>query len=306
VAVVHLQAARWAETEKCLARVREMSRLMGFSRRWEEATTQFSTARLLAGRFDEADRLNHELLGTVERADPQSQCWAVVRQAELFLLHGRLADAVRSAREGEHWCRAGLQRDEWVYALGPLALALLRSDDLRGARDAADRCAEWIDKGSAPIFYNVFAYAAVVEVYFALWRRAAGNERAFLLAAARRAVRRLGSIARAMPIAAPRAQLWRGLEAIHCGAGARRARRFFQASLERAERLDMSYDQGLALAALGQHASQDGAQARRALEAAAAIFQRIGATHDLDGVERLLRTGGPIGGSASPRVELRS
>jgi serine/threonine protein kinase len=289
VAVVHLQAARWPETEECLERVRAMSHRLGFNRRWEEATTQFSTARLLAGRFDDASRLNDELLGAVERADPQSRCWAVVRRAELWLLRGDVPAAVRAAEDGERLCHDGLQRDEWVYALGPLALSLLRSGDLTRARAIADRCAEWIEKGNAPIFYNVFAYAAVAEVYFELWKRAPDQERAALLSAGRTAVRRLGSIARAMPIAAPRAELWRGMERLYNGAKTHRAARCFLKSAERADRLGMPYDRALALAALGEHASATAADARERLAEAASLFRSAGAIYDLGRVERLLQ-----------------
>jgi serine/threonine protein kinase/tetratricopeptide (TPR) repeat protein len=299
VAIVHLNAARWLATEQCMERVRAMSRRLGFSRRWEEATSLFSTARLIAGRFEEADTLNQELLATVDRADPQSRCWAVVRLAELALLRGDPSAAVMAARQGEGHCQEGLQRDEWVFTLGALALGLLRTGQLEAARDVADRCAGWIDKGSTPVFYNVFAYAAVAEVYFSLWQAAPIAKQPSLLAAFRRSVGRLRSIGRAIPIAAPRAAFWSGVLALHAetgqrsGAHARRAERQLRSCIVRARRLQMPYDEALGLAALGEYGLAGPVQSSHALETAFRMFERAGASHDLARVQRLLTRSPP-------------
>src|SRR5581483_10592396 len=108
VALVNLQAGRWDEMRDLLEKVGAMARRMGFNRRREEALAQFSTASFLTGRFADAARLNQALTGTVDRADPQAKCWAVVRDAELRLIEGDVAGALGAAREGEGVCRRGL------------------------------------------------------------------------------------------------------------------------------------------------------------------------------------------------------
>jgi hypothetical protein len=281
VALVHLQAGRWAEMSTELDHVRTVARQIGFSRRWEEATSQFSTARFLNGRFEDAAALNDELSSTIERADPQSKCWAVVREAELHLVRGDPTSALDAARQGERWCEQGLGFAEWIYTLGPLALAYLRTGDRAAARAAADRCAEWMRKGSAPVFYNIFAYAAVAEVYLALSaetddpgaRRKLGDH-------ARRAVRRLRLTGRAMAIAAPRAYLWRGILAARLDGRPLQAQRLFNDSLLRARRLGLAHDEAMALAALGETAT-DRAEGRLQLAEAARIFRRLGARANL-------------------------
>jgi hypothetical protein len=181
-----------------------------------------------------------------------------------------------------------------VYALGALALALLRTEQLDAARDMADRCASWIDKGSTPVFYNLFAYAAVAEVHFSLWQVAPIAQRPSSWATFRRSVGRLLSIGRAIPIAAPRAALWAGVLAFHAGtglgsrAGARRAARRLRNCIARARRLQMPYDEALGLAALGEYNLAGAGQSSRALEAAAEMFERAGASHDLARVQRWL------------------
>jgi serine/threonine protein kinase/tetratricopeptide (TPR) repeat protein len=282
VALVHLQSCRWEEMRDALERVRTIAGGMSFSRRWEEGTSQLSTGWLLAGNLSEATRLNDELLVSVERADPQSKCWAVVRQAELSVLKGDWAAALERGREGERLCRQDLGHAEQVYTLGPLMLARLNSGDLTGARDAADRCAGWIAKMSAPVFYNVFAHAAVAEVYISLYAR--GGDRA-VARAAHKAVRQLAAIARPMKVAAPRAALWRGMERLIVKGDRKGAARYFQESLHRARQLRMPYDQGVALAALGEHAGLSPDETTTRLTEAASILRGIGALHDLNRVE---------------------
>jgi serine/threonine protein kinase/tetratricopeptide (TPR) repeat protein len=288
VALVHMQAARWPEMEEQLEEVRAMALRIGFKRRWEEATTQFSTARFLSGRFADATALNADLSGAIERADPQSKCWAVVRDAELALLVGDVEAALAAAREGEAHCEQGLGFAEWIYALGPLALSHLRAGDLAAALEAADRCAGWMKKGSAPVFYNINAYAAVAEVYFAV-REASRDplERRRLAARARAAVKRLVLVGYAMPIAAPRAFFWRGIEALRLRQRRDLALRWFRQSLERARRLEMAYDEGMALAMLGEHGPDPGENARL-LGEAGEILERIGASRERARVAALL------------------
>jgi serine/threonine protein kinase len=303
VALVHLQAGRWDEMTQQLQHVRGVARQIGFSRRWEEATSQFSTGRLLKGDLAEAAALNDELSGAIERADPQSKCWAIVREAELHLLRGDAAAALRAARQGERFCDQGLGFAEWIYTLGPLALAHLRSGDARAARAAADRCAEWLGKGSAPVFYNIFAYGAVAEVYLALWADATNpGSRRQLAEKVRQAVKRLRLTGRAMAIAAPRAFLWRGIIAATLDARPLRARRLFNESLSRARRFGMTYDEAMALAAIGEH-SADRAEADRHLAEAASLFRQIGAVRDLARVEALAaRAAASATGPGSPEA----
>jgi len=288
VALVHLQAGRWDQTQSTLQQVGLMSLRMGFSRRWEESTAQLGTALFLAGRFREAHDVNERLLGTTERADPQSKCWAVVKRAELHLMGGEATAAVTDAREGERLCRNALGRAEWIYALGALALAYLRSGDAQAAQDAARRCSAWDSKGTAPVFYNIFAYGAVAEVHFRLWTLSTNRQdKHDLEQLVRHAVKRIRAVSRVMVIASPRASLWQGIEAANVDGNVKRARRHFQASLKRARSLSMAHDEGMALAALGEHAISPPDRARY-LGEAAELFRRIGARHDLARVERLI------------------
>jgi hypothetical protein len=291
VGVVNLNAGRWQANRDALEQVRVMARRMGFSRRWEEGTSQLSTACLLRGSLDESETLNNELAGDVERADPQTQCWTVVRRAELALLRGDSAGALAAAREGRRLCEQGLGFAEWIFATGPLAIAQLRLGDRPAAREAADLCAEWAAKGSAPVLYTIIGLAATAEVYLALAESSADPvERKTLAQAARRAVKRLHAAGRAIRVAAPRAAFWRGMMALKLDGQRARALKLLRQSAKRARELEMPYDEALALAAIGEHATDAGEKARL-LDDAAGILARIGAKYDLDRVERLRAPG---------------
>jgi tetratricopeptide (TPR) repeat protein len=279
-AMVHMQAARWADMRQCLEKARDLAKELGFSRRWEEGVTIFSTGCLMAGRFEEAGRHNDELLAAIERSDPQSKCWANVRQAELYLVRGDVPAALAASALGEAICRQDLGRAEWIYALGPLALARLRSGDAEGAREAADRCAEWIKGGSAPTFYNVFAYAALVEVYLTLWLESGDAGRRGLAGALRQAMKHLRAIARVFPMASPRLLYWSGMRALRVDGEREQAAQLFRESLDRARSLDMPYDEGMALAALGEHGGGPVEQRQRMLFEAQAVLRAIGAHGD--------------------------
>jgi eukaryotic-like serine/threonine-protein kinase len=286
VSMVELLAGRWPETRDVLERVRALSRRLGFNRRWEECMAEYGTALFLSGDFQKCEEINDELRSSIERADPQTKCWAVVKSAELALVRGEPVAALTAAQDGVSMCENNLGRAEWIYTLGSLALARLRTGDVAGARIAADQCMDWIAKGSAPIFYHVFSYGAVAEVYRELWARAAAaTDKQTLAASLRRSVKCLRANGRAMKIAGPRASLWRGFEAVLLDGAVDRGLRLFRDSLARARRLAMPFDEGMALAALGEF-GHDAAEKQRALGDAADIFAKLGAAHESERVAR--------------------
>ena len=289
----HIMACRWREAEECAQQVRSIASGIAFMRRWEEATTQLSSAFLLAGRFSEAESLNQDLGHSVQRGDPQARAWHVVRSAELALVAGDTATALACAREGERLCNQGLLRAEWIYALGPLALAALRSGDRKEAEEVADRCAEWIAKGSPIAFYNIFSYSAVAEVYFELLAAEdRAEQRSTLLRKAQAAVKQMRAIGRVMRAAAPRALLWRGREAQFQQQPAKAAS-FFGKALTEARSLKLPFEEALALTSLGELAPGDDSQRRASLEQASLIFERLGALREAGRLEKLLSGAGP-------------
>ena len=141
---------------------------------------------------------------------------------------------------------------------------------------AADHAANLIAR-SKPLAVSIFeGYAGVTEVYLSLW--AAGDHSARRPAHQDCATFR--RYARALPIARPRAWLFRGLAARLTGRQ-RPAAAAWRKSLALAERMGLPYEQGRALYELGRY-PQAGLPARQApLRRAAKIFDDIGAAYEL-------------------------
>jgi serine/threonine protein kinase len=287
VTMTYLQSSRWSRVREFSERARALARELGFTRRWEEASSQFSTACFLSGRFAEARQLNDDISRSTERADPQAQVWAVIRRAELCLVDGDTTGALAAAREGRALCEKNLGRPEWIYALGALALASVRAAQLAEARNAADACLDWIAKGAPIANYNIFSYAAVAETYFALLAGATNEgERRTLRVLAARAVKQVRAIARVMPAAGPRAALWGGMKALHLQHQPAAAAKLFRQSRSLAQGLNMPYDEAVALLALAE--LEPGSEsAQRDLADAIRILDRLGALHDLERARRL-------------------
>ena len=141
---------------------------------------------------------------------------------------------------------------------------------------AAHQAADLIAR-SKPVAVSILeGYAGVTEVYLSLW--AAGDRSA--MGPAHQACATFRRYARALPIARPRAWLFRGLAAHRTGRQ-RRAAAAWRKSLALAERMAWPYEQGRALYEIGRY-TPTGLPARQApLRRAAEIFEDIGATYEL-------------------------
>jgi hypothetical protein len=193
--------------------------------------------------------------------DSQVRAWAVAGHAVAGLRTGDLEEAV-----------SALGRRP---APAPQALLALQLGDRAGAVEFLRRA---LDQAARPLVkcYWFDLYAMSAEVALALWldRRARGEGDAgpWRVMAAE-GVGHLGRFARVFPIGRPRALLHRGLVAWADGHPAR-ARRDWRAALAAAERLEMGYEQALALDILGRHGEPGQRPAAR--ERAGRLFERLG------------------------------
>ena len=280
--LVHLQAGRWAENAESLEEARAMSRKVGFARRLEEATSQLSTAYMLRGDYARAEALNDELVASIERADPQSKCWAIVRQAELALVRGDTEAAVALAKEGERFCQNGLGFAEWIYTAGPLALASWRAGNAAAAaRGRRSRRVVGREGLGAHLLQRLCASERSRTSTW-LCRRSRAAPRSGPNSSSPAAARSSGSASSGnrSPSRRPVPFLWRGLEAAKLDHKPAKAKRWLEKSLEAARRLSMPFDEAMALASLGDLV-QDRAERERLMGGAAGILERIGATYDL-------------------------
>ena len=271
-ALYKLGVGRWAEVSEHLEDAAAILRRLGDPRRLAEITGLGVWERYFQGDLPalrpmlaELDRLGRH------SGDAQVRAWAVVGHAVAGLRTGDLEEATSALRRRP--------------APAPAALLALQLGDRAGAVELLRRA---LEQAARPLVkcYWFDLYAMSAEVALALWldRRARGEGDAGpWRAMAVEAVGHLGRYARVFPIGRPRALLHRGLIA-WTGGRAARARRDWRAALAAAERLEMRYEQALALDMLGRHGEPGQRPAAR--ERAMALFERLG-VRDLTSPEAL-------------------
>jgi class 3 adenylate cyclase/tetratricopeptide (TPR) repeat protein len=280
-ALYKLGVGRWAEVRQHVEDATAIVRRLGDPRRLAELTglaiwERYFKADLAAVRpmLTELDRLGRH------SGDAQVRAWAVAGHGVAGLRTGDLAEAASALSRR----RAPAPEALLALQLGDRAVAV---EQLRQALEQAARPVVkcyWFD-----------LYAMSAEVALALWLERHGRgegDAGPWRAMATEAVGHLGRFARVFPIGRPRALLHRGLIA-WTGGRAARARRDWRAALAAAERLDMPYEQALALDILGRHGEPGQRPAAR--ERAGSLFERIGVP-DLASPEALaakLATGEP-------------
>jgi class 3 adenylate cyclase/tetratricopeptide (TPR) repeat protein len=280
-ALYKLGVGRWAEVREHLDDAIAIVRRAGDPRRLAELTGLAIWERYFQGDLPAVRPMLAELdrLGR-HSGDAQVRAWAVAGHAVAGLRTGDLTEAA-----------SALSRRR---APAPEALLAVQLGDRPAA---VEQLRQALEQAARPVVkcYWFDLYAMSAEVALALWlerRRRGEGDAGPWRAMATEAVGHLGRFARVFPIGRPRALLYRGLIAWTDGR-ASRARRDWRAALAAAERLDMRYEQALALDMLGRHGEPGQRPAAR--ERAQALVERTG-VQDLASPEALaarLATGGP-------------
>ncbi len=283
-------AGRWKEAidfgEKSFAIAEDV----GFRRRVEEAQGILGTAYFLSGDFVRARDTSQRTYDSGQRGDPQTQVWGAAGVAQACSYLGEHERALHNGDLAEKLLEHDLGRPEKIIAYGVLAQACLRSGDKVRARKIAELGAQAISEGTPTAFYCIGAYSFVAEVFLALWQEAAPLDRPPLARLARRSCKDVWQSAKVFPSHRPRALLLDGRAAALDGRSGR-ARKRYEESLEAARKLDMIYDEGLAVFALAQLGDRSDPARRENLLRAKELFTRSGGRYDLGLVEAELSAG---------------
>ncbi len=128
---------------------------------------------------------------------------------------------------------------------GLIAHCLLLQENKEGGLLRAQETLTLIESTRFTLEVTGEALSAVTEVYLGLWEAGSAAEKRQLEGPLHRALAALRRCARIFPASAPRALLWHGRDAWNRGV-VRLARRLGAASLRRAQRLHMPYEEALA------------------------------------------------------------
>lgn len=295
--VTHLGRGEWPEARTALERASKLAARLGDHRHWAESQSLLAWLTSYQGNFNNAERICANIYTRAQRyGDVQAQTWGLIGQVENMLPQGQNERAMTLLSEAEALLAENFDRaraeEIWAYAL--LALVALRCDQRPLARHSIATAAQLMGQVPPTAIYALAGYAGVAEVYLTLWEMRSYQsyaEQQELVQAARRACLALNSFGRAFPVVCPRARLWQGLYA-WLGGQPQRAHKLWQQSLAAANMLAMPYEQGRAHYEIGRHAT--GATRRTHLTQAVAIFDRLGASYDLERTQMLLSNVQPI------------
>ncbi|MDB4983224.1 MAG: serine/threonine protein kinase [Myxococcales bacterium] len=284
-ALYRLGLGAWDEVTKEIDRGLTLAHALRFSRRSEELWSLTSISSFLRGDLERALSSASTVCQSAIRGNLQILCWGIAEKAQALLARNQPDAALAELRTLDvHLKSAELGRTErlWVHAL--VARAALRRDDRVLAASAADEALKEVLAGPPISFAWIDAYAAVAETSIELWRQARVSrhvDEKRLRVAARKVCGQLKPLAKLFPAASACRGLWEGQYFWQIGQHDR-AVTSWEASLASAQRHIMPHDEALALLALGTAASAGAADRRPRLEAAAAIFEKLGASYGLE------------------------
>jgi serine/threonine protein kinase/tetratricopeptide (TPR) repeat protein len=247
------------------------------------AKTLLAHVDFYTGRFEESRRTYGEIEAAARvRGNDQHIAWGLYAAARALIPLGQVEQARTMLEEAHQRLEGQIDVPSRIICPGLLASVYLTLGDRANALTFADLAAARIVKNLPTVFATVAGYVGVAEVYLAEWERAirrGGSVRA-ARGAVRRAVMALGMLAWSIPLGRPYYHRIKGREQRIAGR-ARAARRSFARALAWATRLEMPYEEALALASLGALEPR-GSRARAShLRRAEALFSELGCIDDL-------------------------
>ena len=246
---------------------------------WEACRAGRGFTNLSTGRFADAMRCFDETFESARYGAVQARLWARGGQCATLLSSrgcvdpALLADYRVQLKYNEH-------RTEETVGHGLLALAALRDGEREQAREHAAMALTQFRATPPNLYYSLWSVSGMCEVFLTFWRdHAAAATAAEHRRNARQACMVLRQFAWMLPVAGPRAALYRGQYAWQAGRP-RRARRLWATGLQLAERLRMPYDYALLQLEQGLHLPEHSPDRRRYLEGAAQRLAVLGADYD--------------------------
>ena len=287
----HAGAGHQEQAESRFAESITVAESIGDRRRWDEAKFLSAVLSQCHGRLTEARERFTDLYALGSRYGiVQVQLWGLTGRLSLSMATGGDAEAfgLLDALLTEHGDKTGaIARADAILAYGTIAQAHFRAGDIRNARLAAERVVRFMEESESISYYLLPGYQGLGETLTGLFAMRDGDGKAerklviTMLAA-------FGRFALMYPAARPMNDLWRGVFARLEGRTAR-ARRLFNKSVIRAERLGMPYAAALAGREIARLLPADAPERKARLAQVLDAFSQCGASRDVQTVDELLK-----------------
>jgi tetratricopeptide (TPR) repeat protein len=182
----------------------------------------------------------------------------------------QLAEAIGFTEQATALLSQTIARSDEIVNNGVQCVTHLHRGEAQSAYDVARQASSLISESPPSAPANFLGYAGAAEVYLTQWesnREASGPENPAMIDAARQAVKDLNSYARVFHLGKPRAYIWQGLFQWLSGSE-RKASTSWSRAVTAARSMQMPYDEALARYMIGRHSEEPVAdkQLARAIE----------------------------------------
>jgi hypothetical protein len=277
----------WESTERFARRSLSLYRQLGDRARALTPLTILSSACILRGDLEQADRLQIEPNDPTIVETGQGKAWRLAGKVMISAIRGKVdADDLEQLSEV---AEAKLARADELLCFGTVASGYLRRGEITNALTAAERGLEVLRETGTVWGNYIYGASGIIEVFLACW--AMENKSVAFSTNARDkallACKYVGRAARASPVCQPQSLLLNGRTAFLSGRP-RSARRMWIKAAVAAERLQMRREHGLALYEIGRLLSPGDPNRVSNLSHAAEIFEAMGAKADLAAARQAL------------------
>jgi class 3 adenylate cyclase/tetratricopeptide (TPR) repeat protein len=275
----------WDEASRKLREAIDIADQIGDWRRWAESLVNLSASfTYTRGRYAEsADEFEQVRTAALRRNDIQAQLWGHCGRGLALSRLGRNDEALAVLEDAEALVSEATGRSELCWLSGALARVYLCQGQRAKAAAAAGRGLVLIEKSQPTGNWVSEGYAGIAETFCALWERKVGGEpvaEEVTLERCRRSVRLLRGYTRVFPATRARSLLCDGRLDFFEGRAAKAFRKWAEA-LATAQRLQLPLEEAMSNWVIGRHLPAADPERAERLAAAGAIFERIGARHDL-------------------------
>jgi eukaryotic-like serine/threonine-protein kinase len=285
IGIYYAGVGRWGQAEANLSAAVECSTALRDGKRREQALTTQGHISAIRGDFARTVALNRQVYQCArERGDPQMQASALVWQGVGLALSAQHDEALAVLDEAYSLFADIADRGIQVIGYAMLAYVHARHGEIEVALQTASTVLNQLEATAPTSFSTLPVYVALTRLYLDLWER--DPQRVELERQIRRACAASRVYARAFPVGRAYTWLLRGNYEWLAGRH-RRARRSWDRSLKAATRYDLPRVQGWVLLELGAHSSNK-TRGRSYLQQSRAIFERMGASHELARIDQLL------------------
>ncbi|MEP7286086.1 MAG: AAA family ATPase [Chloroflexota bacterium] len=292
MALYNLGIGNWDEARPQFIGSAEGLNRLGFLRRADTSIGLLATLNLFIGNFAESIQGHiYTSQRSRRRGDSQLAILTLAESGSGLLRTGNADEAVETLENAVSQTIEALGSKtpggDALNVYGPLALAYLWQGNRQRAMQFADQALAIALKSQGSVLYYFSGYSTLAQTYLELYESGSDvppAERQKILQQAQQACAALHKFARLFPFAVPRDLLYGGLYEWFSGKHTH-AITTWQSSLERAVKLAMPYEQGLAHYELGRHLDPSDPQRQEHLAAAGEIFERINAVYDLARVQ---------------------